>query len=380
MRLFFARETDPQETRAPLLPTDAAALIKLGAEVVVEAGMGHSIDIGDGAYEQVGARLSADRGGAIGAAEMVLRLSIPSGADIERLREGCVHVSLLDPFNNANAVRCLAQRKISAISLEMIPRTTIAQKMDVLSSQANLAGYVAVVLAAERLNRILPMMMTPAGTIPAARVFIIGAGVAGLQAIATARRLGARVEAFDVRPDAQEQIRSLGARPLVVDLGQTGQTRDGYAKQLTDEQLAAQRQAMTKQCAQSDIVVTTARVFGRKAPLIVTNEMLDGMMPGSIVVDMAVEAGGNVEASQVGREIERKGVKIIGLPELQRRVPVPASAMFSSNLRSFVQHFWDKEAGRFVLNRDDEIIRGCLVTHNGDIVHPTVGESLVVSR
>jgi len=149
---------------------------------------------------------------------------------------------------------------------------------------------------------------------------------------------------------------------------------------LTDEQLAAQRQAMTKQCAQSDIVVTTARVFGRKAPLIVTNEMLDGMMPGSIVVDMAVEAGGNVEASQVGREIERKGVKIIGLPELQRRVPVPASAMFSSNLRSFVQHFWDKEAGRFVLNRDDEIIRGCLVTHNGDIVHPTVGESLVVSR
>ncbi len=380
MRLFFARETDPQETRAPLLPTDAATLTKLGAEIVVQAGMGQSIHVEDDEYERAGARLSTDRLMAMTGAEMVLRMGIPPAEDISLLVEGCIHVSLLDPFNNSDAIRQLAQRKVSAISLDMIPRTTLAQKMDVLSSQANLAGYVAVMLAAERLNRILPMMMTPAGTIQPARVFIIGAGVAGLQAIATARRLGARVDAFDVRPEAHEQIRSLGAKPLVVELGQTGQTRDGYARQLTEEQLAAQRQAMAKQCAQSDIVITTAKVFGRKAPVIVTNEMLDGMKPGSIVVDLAVEAGGNVEASRLGREIDRKGVMILGLPELQRRVPVPASAMFSSNLCNFVQHFWDKTAGHLVLNRDNEIIAGCLITHNGQVVHPAVKESLVVSR
>jgi NAD(P) transhydrogenase subunit alpha len=244
--------------------------------------------------------------------------------------------------------------------------------MDVLSSQANLAGYVAVVLAAEHQKKILPMMMTPAGTIPPARVFVIGAGVAGLQAIATAKRLGARVDAFDVRPDAQEQILSLGAKPLKVDLGETAQTKDGYAKKLTDEQLEKQRQAMAKQCAQSDVVVTTAKVFGRKAPLIVTNEMLDGMKPGSVVVDLAVETGGNVEASELGKEISRKGVTVVGLPELQRRVPVPASQMFSSNLYNFIEHFWDKEAKHLKLDHDDEIIQGCLITHAGEIVNETV--------
>ncbi|MHC4518177.1 MAG: Rossmann-fold NAD(P)-binding domain-containing protein, partial [Planctomycetota bacterium] len=238
--------------------------------------------------------------------------------------------------------------------------------------QANLAGYVAVVLAAEHQKKILPMMMTPAGTIPPARVFVIGAGVAGLQAIATAKRLGARVDAFDVRPDAQEQILSLGAKPLKVDLGETAQTKDGYAKKLTDEQLEKQRQAMARQCAQSDVVVTTAKVFGRKAPLIVTNEMLDGMKPGSVVVDLAVGTGGNVEASELGKEIERKGVTIVGWPELQRRVPVPASQMFSSNLYNLLEHFWDKEARQLTLDRDDEIIQACLITHGGQIVNETV--------
>jgi NAD(P) transhydrogenase subunit alpha len=244
--------------------------------------------------------------------------------------------------------------------------------MDVLSSQANLAGYVAVVLSAERQQKIFPMMMTAAGTIQPARVFIIGAGVAGLQAIATARRLGARVDAFDVRPEAQEQIVSLGAKPLSVDLGETGKTKDGYAKQLTDEQIRKQREAMAKQCAQSDVVITTAKVFGRKAPLIVTNEMLDGMKPGSLVIDLAVETGGNVESSEPGKEIKRKGVTIIGWPELQRLVPVPASQMFSSNLYNLMEHSWDKEAKRFALNRDDEIIQGCLVTHDGEIVNPVI--------
>ncbi|MBW7988714.1 MAG: NAD(P) transhydrogenase subunit alpha [Planctomycetes bacterium] len=372
MKLFVPKENDPAETRSPLLPIDAGKLTGLGADVEVEAGVGKSINILDEAYKKAGIQISSDRVASMSSADMVLRMSLPAGEDIQHLREGCIHVSCMDPFNNADLVKEIASRNISAISLEMIPRTTIAQKMDVLSSQANLAGYVAVVLSAERQQKIFPMMMTAAGTIPPARVFVIGAGVAGLQAIATAKRLGARVDAFDVRPEAQEQILSLGAKPLSVDLGETEKTKDGYAKQLTDEQLRKQREAMAKQCARSDVVITTARVFGRKAPLIVTNEMLDSMKPGSLVIDLAVETGGNVESSEFGREVERKGVTIIGQPELQRQVPVPASQMFSSNLYNFLEHFWDKEMKNFVLNRDDEIIQGCLVTHEGEIVNPVI--------
>lgn len=372
MRMFIVKSADPQETRVPIVPFDAGRMTKLGAQVEIQAGVGAAIGIADGEYERAGATVASDRGTALSTAQMVLRMDVPESEDIERLAEGCVHVSYLDPFNNPEVIRRLAARKVSAISLEMIPRTTIAQKMDVLSSQANLAGYVAVILAAERQKKIFPMMTTPAGTISPARVFVIGAGVAGLQAIATAKRLGARVDAFDVRPDAQDQVRSLGAKPLVVDLGETGQTKDGYAKQLTAEQLDKQREAMARMCAQSDVVITTARVFGRKSPVIVTNAMLDGMKPGSVVVDLAVETGGNVEASKLGEEIERNGVLIVGVPELQRRVPVHASQMFSSNLANFVEHFWDKEGKRFKLVPEDEILRGCLITHQGQVVHPSI--------
>lgn len=375
MRVFVARETNSQETRAPLLASDVARLVALGAEIEIEAGLGQSIDVADSEYEKAGAKVSGDRVASL-ATEMVLRMGVPTAEEVSRLSAGAVHISVLDPFNNAEVVQGLAAAQVSAIGLDLMPRTTLAQKMDVLSSQANLAGYVAVVLAAERQKKILPMMMTPAGTIPPARVFVIGAGVAGLQAIATAKRLGARVDAFDVRPDAQEQIRSLGAKPLTVDLGQTGQTQDGYAKKLTDEQLARQREAMARQCAQSDVVITTAKVFGKKAPLIVTNAMLDAMKAGSVVVDLAVETGGNVEASKPGKEVRRKGVLIVGLPELQRRVPVPASQMFSSNLYHFVEYFWGQEAKRFVLRRDDPIMQGCLVTHAGEVVHTAVQEAL----
>ena len=372
MKLFVPKEADAAETRVPLLPTDTGKLVQLGANVEVQGGIGESINIPDEAYERAGAKIARDRAASLWGADIVLRISISAGEDIQDLGEGCIHISYMDPFNNFDAVRKFAAQRISGISLEMIPRTTIAQKMDVLSSQANLAGYVAVVLAAERQQKIFPMMMTAAGTIAPARVFVIGAGVAGLQAIATARRLGARVDAFDVRPEAHEQILSLGAKPLNVDLGQTGKTKDGYARQLTDEQLDKQRRAMAKQCAQSDVVITTAKVFGRKAPLIVTNEMLDQMKPGSLVVDLAAETGGNAEASELGKEVERKGVRIIGFAQLERMVPVPASQMFSSNLYNFLEHFWDKEAPSFKLDRDDEIIRGCLFTHEGEIVNPAI--------
>ncbi len=217
-------------------------------------------------------------------------------------------------------------------------------------------------------------MVTAAGTIFPVRVFVIGAGVAGLQAIATAKRLGARVDAFDVRPQAQEQIASLGAKPLRIEISQTEVTKDGYAKQLSDEQLKLQRQTMAKQCAQSDIVITTAKVFGKKAPLIVTNEMLDAMKSGSVVIDLAADSGGNVEASIPDKEIKRNGVTVIAYTELQRRVPVTASQMFSSNLYNLVEHFWDNNTKSFRLNSDDEILRGCLITHNGEIVNPMIKE------
>ena len=365
-------EMDSEETRVPILPTRGGELVRLGAQLEVEAGIGRSIHISDSEYEKEAIKVSRDRKVSLGNAEMVLQIGDPSSEDIGQLNEGCIHISCISPFDKPRLVKAIASRKVSTISLAMVPRTTIAQKMDVLSSQASLAGYVAVILAAERQKIILPMMMTPAGTIRPARVFVIGAGVAGLQAIATAKRLGARVDAFDVRPEAQEQILSLGAKPLKIDLGETGRTKDGYAKQLTDEQIQKQRQAMANQCAQSDVVITTAKVFGKKAPLIITNEMLDGMKPGSVVVDLAIETGGNVQASKLGKEIQRKGVTIVGLPELQRHVPLTASQMFSSNLYNFITHFWDKETGRFVLNRDDEIIQGCLLTYQGDVVNPAI--------
>jgi len=254
----------------------------------------------------------------------------------------------------------------------MVPRITRAQKMDVLSSQANLAGYVAVVIAAERLGKIFPMMMTAAGTIPPARVFIVGAGVAGLQAIATAKRLGARVEAFDTRPEVEEQVKSLGARFVKINLGETGQTAGGYARALTDEQIAAQRAAMAGVCAASDVVITTAQVFGRKAPLIITEEMVSGMSRGSVIVDCAVESGGNVAGSSPDEEVDVQGVLIIGLRNLPGRVALDASKMFSSNMFNLVIEFWDPGESWFKMDFDDEIIKGCLITHRGEIVNETI--------
>jgi NAD(P) transhydrogenase subunit alpha len=307
-------------------------------------------------------------------ADVILRVRKPPQEEVEWLKPGAVHVSFLDPFNEPALIRQLAARGVSAASLEMLPRITRAQKMDALSSQASLAGYVAVVLAAEQLNKIFPMMMTAAGTISPARVFIIGAGVAGLQAIATARRLGARVEAYDTRPVVEEQVKSLGAKFLKIDLGETGQTQEGYAKALTEEQLARQRDTMRKFCGDADVVITTAQVFGRKAPVLVTVEMLDAMKPGSVVVDLAVESGGNVESILPGQIIERKGVKLVGLKNLPGRVPVHASQVYSTNLINFIEEFWDQQNKKFVLNLDDEIIKGCLVTHGGKIVNSKLAD------
>ncbi len=372
MRIFVPKETHPGENRVPLIPATVKKIVDRGGDVVVESGIGLPSHHTDEAYADAGAKIILDRETALSEADLVPRLRKPSIEEVRKLRDGSIHISFLDPFNEQELVSALAANGVSAISMEMIPRTTIAQKMDALSSQTNLAGYVAVILAAERLNKVYPMMMTPAGTIAPSRVFVIGVGVAGLQAIATAKRLGARVEAFDTRPVVEEQVRSLGAKFVKVDLGETGQTEQGYAKELTEEQQAKQREAMAKVCAQSDVVITTAQLFGRPAPRIVTREMVEAMSPGSVIVDLAVETGGNVEGSELDKEVEVGGVKILGLANLPGRVCANASQMYSSNLGALIEHFWDDDKKEMVLDLEDEIIQGCLITHQGEIVHEQI--------
>jgi NAD(P) transhydrogenase subunit alpha len=335
--------------------------------VQVESGLGCSCNFSDEQYVKAGAQVVEDRQAGLMSGNIILRLGRPPLEEVRVLINGAIHVSYLDPFNEKKLIQALAGQGVSAICMEMIPRTTLAQKMDALSSQASLGGYVAVILAAERLNKIFPMMMTPAGTIQPARVFIIGAGVAGLQAIATAKRLGARVDAFDTRPVVAEQVKSLGARFVDIELGETGQTKDGYARELTPQQLQKQREAMAKVCAQADVVITTAQVFGRKAPVIVTREMVAGMKPGSLVVDMAIGGGGNVEGAVYGQEVVINGVRIIGLDNLPAHVAVHASQMYSANLTNLVEHFWNQQTKSFDLKLEDEIIKGCLVTHHNAI-------------
>lgn len=375
MRLFVPRETRNGERRAALVPDVVTKLVRLGADVTFEPDLGAGCHLADGAFRNAGGRpLPREQG--LAEADLVLRINKPPTDEIPRMKRGAIHISFLDPFREPDLVRALMTARITALSLELIPRTTLAQKMDALSSQSSLAGYVAVLMAAERLPRIFPMMMTPAGTLAPSLVFVIGAGVAGLQAIATARRLGARVEAFDTRPVVEEQVKSLGARFVKVDLGETGQTKDGYARALTEEQMQKQREAMAKHCAQADVVITTAQVFGRKAPLIITADMVRGMKPGSVIVDMAVESGGNVEGSRLDEEADVGGVLILGHANLPARVPAHASQMIASNLGHLVEHGWNTGTKAFEPRMDDEILRGSLVTRGGEIVNEMVKQRM----
>ena len=372
MRIFVPKEIYPGETRVAIAPGGVAKLAKLGAEFEVEKDLGASVNWLNEDYEKAGARLSSDRSKSLKETELILRLRKPPIEEIDLIRPTAIHVSLLDPFNEEKLVRGLAKAQVTAISMEMIPRVTIAQPMDVLSSQANLTGYVAVVLAAAAINRILPMMTTAAGTIKPLRMFVIGVGVAGLQAIATGRRLGAWVEAFDTRPVVEEQVKSLGAKFLKLDLGETGETAGGYAKPLTREQLDKQRQLMAEHVTLADIVITAAQVFGRRAPVIITSEMVRKMRPGSVIVDTAIETGGNVEGAARDQEIAVNGVKILGFSNLAGRVSVHASEMYSNNLCAFVQHFWNKETKSFNLDLNHDILKACVITHAGEIINETI--------
>ena len=372
MLIAVPAETSANERRVALIPDSVNKLIKAGFDVSVESGLGRKSGYSDSDYSDVGASVSSNRQELVGAGDIVLRVQKPSMEDVAQVKKGAIQISYLDPYNEVELVDSLASQGVTAISMEMIPRTTRAQKMDALSSQANLAGYVMVILAVQKLDTILPMMMTPAGTLKPARVFVIGAGDAGLQAIATAKRLGARVDAFDTRPVVAEQVQSLGAKFVDIDLGEMGQTKDGYAKELTAEQLEMQRQGMKDVIAQSDIVITTAQLFGRPAPRIVTADMVAAMKPGGVIVDMAVDSGGNVEGSVSDETVDINGVSIIGVSNLPSQVSRDASQMYSANLFNLVMEYWDAESKTFNLDLEDDILKGCVITHNGAIVNDVI--------
>ncbi|MEI6485936.1 MAG: Re/Si-specific NAD(P)(+) transhydrogenase subunit alpha [Sphingomonadales bacterium] len=370
MKIAVLKETAATEARVAATPETVKKLIGLGAEVAVEAGAGAGARISDADYQAAGASV-ASRAEVIGGADMVLGVQGPQVADLAGMKPGAILAAILSPFNDRAKIEAYAAAGINAYAMEFMPRTTRAQSMDVLSSQSNLAGYKAVIDAGEAYGRAFPMMMTAAGTISAARVFIMGVGVAGLQAIATARRLGALVSATDVRSATKEQIESLGAKAIFVDKvkGIEGEGAGGYATEMSDEYKAAQADLVSSHIAKQDIVITTALIPGRPAPRLITDAQLASMRPGSVVVDLAVDAGGNVEGAVAGQVVERHGVKIIGHSNPASRMAPDASALYSRNLFNMINAFWDREAKAAVWPADDDIVKGIKLTEGGKIVH-----------
>ncbi|MBI2566029.1 MAG: Re/Si-specific NAD(P)(+) transhydrogenase subunit alpha [Candidatus Schekmanbacteria bacterium] len=366
MKIAVRKETRPGERRVALVPESCKKLVQKGIEVCVEPGAGDAALFFDPAYEQAGARLES---GAASSADLVAAVQPPAPDEVGSLREGAMLLASVQPVRAADAVRALLERKISILSTDFIPRITRAQSMDTLSSMASIAGYKAVLLAANELSRHMPMLMTAAGTILPARVFVIGAGVAGLQAIATAKRLGGSVTATDTRKAVAEQIQSVGAKFVGVDSDEDAQTQSGYAKDLSQEFYRKQAELIAKQCAQSDVVITTALIGGVKAPKLISAAAVRDMQPGSVIVDLASEAGGNCELTRPGETVVERGVKIIGPLNLASTMPKDASTLFSRNLTTFILNFWKDAEKQFNLDLADEIIKGCLLTHQGEVLH-----------
>jgi len=360
------KETAPDERRVALVPDTVSRLAAATLEVKVESGAGSAAFITDQAYEQAGAKIVKGPGALIGDADAVLKVQAPSEAEVALFKKGAVLISFLQPATQGDIVRALAAQGVTAFSLELVPRISRAQSMDALSSQASAAGYKAVLMAAGRLGKFFPMMMTAAGTIPPARVLVMGAGVAGLQAIATARRLGAVVSAYDVRPAVKEEVQSLGATFIELPL-ETQEGEGGYAKEQSEEFLRKQRELIGEHVAKSDVVITTAAVPGRRAPLLVTGEMVKAMRPGSVIVDLAAETGGNVELTKSGKDVDVGGVTIIGTRNVPSTMPLHASQLYARNVANLLMHL--VKDGALVLDFQDEITKGCCVTHGGEIVN-----------
>jgi NAD(P) transhydrogenase subunit alpha len=364
MRIGVPKEVAPNERRVALTPDIAGRLVKGGYDVVIERGAGTAAFFPDEAYIAAGVTV-ADRAAVLGQADVVLQVQAPAAADVSRYREGGALVAIFQPGADPALVQQLAQRKLTAFSLLLLPRITRAQPMDVLSSQATVAGYKAVLLAATATGRLLPMLVTAAGTLPAARVLVLGAGVAGLQAIATARRLGAIVSAFDVRPAVKEQVQSLGAGFLEMAIEEHAETAGGYAKELSEETHRKELAFLAGAVKDADIVIATAAIPGKKAPILITAAAVQGMKPGSVIVDLAAETGGNCELTEPGAEIVRNGVAILGPLNLPSTVPLHASQMYAKNLSAFLGHV--VQDGTLRLDFDDPIIRDTCVTHAGEV-------------
>jgi H+-translocating NAD(P) transhydrogenase subunit alpha len=365
------RETLPGERRVALVPDVAKKLVDSGLEVGIESGAGVAAGFPDQAYRDAGAEVVAGPGSVLGNADAVLKVQAPTLEELRLLKSRSVLISFLQPATQAAVVEGLAQQGVTAFSLELLPRISRAQSMDALSSQASLAGYKAVLMAANRLGKFFPMLMTAAGTIAPARVLVLGAGVAGLQAIATARRLGAVVEAYDVRPAVKEEVQSLGA--TFVELGLEAQEgQGGYAREQSDEFLQRQRELLGERIAAADVVITTAAIPGRRAPVLVTGEMVRGMRPGSVIVDLAADTGGNCELTRPGEVIEVGGVILDGTLNVPSTVPLHASQLYSRNVANLLQHLL--KDGRIHIDFQDEITRGCCVTYQGEIVHERARE------
>src|SRR5258708_6989822 len=368
MRIGVARESDAAEPRVAATPETVKKLKALGADLAVEPGAGVKSGILDEDYAAAGATV---RPGAVRDADIVLKVRRPSEAELAGYKSGALVIAIMDPYGNDAALAAMAKAGITAFAMELMPRITRAQGMDVLSSQANLGGYRAVIDGAAEYGRALPMMMTAAGTVPAAKVFIMGAGVAGLQAIATARRLGAIVTATDVRPAAKEQVESLGAKFIAVqdDEFKQAETAGGYAKEMSKAYQAKQAALVAEHIKKQDIVVTTALIPGRPAPRLISRDMVASMRPGSVIVDLAVERGGNVEGAKPGERVERNGVKIIGYSN-PGQLAASASSLYAKNLYAFLEILIDKKAKALAVNWDDDIVKATVLTRNGAVVHP----------
>jgi len=369
MKIAVAREIDPAEPRVAASPDTVKKFKALGFEVAVEPGAGITAGLPDSEFTAVGAVVTAD---AVKDADIVIKVKRPEASELSGYKRGALVFAIMDPYGNDAALKAMADAGVVAFAMELMPRITRAQVMDVLSSQANLAGYRAVIEAAEAFGRAFPMMMTAAGTVPAAKVFIMGVGVAGLQAIATARRLGAVVTATDVRPATKEQVESLGAKFLAVEDEEfkNAQTAGGYAKEMSKEYQAKQAALTAEHIKKQDIVITTALIPGRPAPRLVTADMVKSMKPGSVLVDLAIERGGNVEGARVGEIAEVDGVKIVGIPNLAGRVAASASGLYARNLFSFIETLVDKSAKALAVNWDDELVKATALTRDGAVVHP----------
>ncbi|NTG87543.1 Re/Si-specific NAD(P)(+) transhydrogenase subunit alpha [Agrobacterium rhizogenes] len=368
--VFVAKETVGDETRVAASIETVKKMKSLGFDVVVEAGAGALSRIPDSEYEAIGARIGVAKDAK--RADVILKVRRPTPKEISGYKRGAIVIAIMDPYGNEAALVEMAKAGLTSFAMELMPRITRAQSMDVLSSQANLAGYQAVIEAAAVYDRALPMMMTAAGTVPAAKVFVMGAGVAGLQAIATARRLGAQVSATDVRPAAKEQVASLGAKFIAVEDEEfkAAETAGGYAKEMSQAYQAKQAALVAEHISKQDIVITTALIPGRPAPRLVSREMLKAMRPGAVAVDLAVERGGNIEGAEFGTVADVEGVKVVGYPNMAGRVAASASALYAKNLVTFLETMVDKDTKSLGLNRADELIKATMLTDGGEVVHP----------